>query len=151
MDAKALRFSNTHAQGKVDGLHIQHGTLKDLDKLTPCSACLAEKMRKLNHPPTKSFTDVSNLTTATSNINAPLSWTPSTENKLVNHNETVSFDWGIINKKAKANEKNVFALFLDTNTGNVFVYAAENEQRSSWTCIGSLHTTIRQAPGNCSR
>jgi hypothetical protein len=42
----------------------------------------------------------------------------------VNHNETVSLDWGIINKKAKTNEKNVFALFLDTN--NVFVYAAES-------------------------
>jgi hypothetical protein len=44
----------------------------------------------------------------------------------VNHNETVSLDWGIINKKAKSNVKNVFALFLDTNTGNVFVYAAES-------------------------
>ncbi len=44
----------------------------------------------------------------------------------MNHNETVSLDWVIINKKAKANEKNVFALFLDTNTGNVFVYAAES-------------------------
>ncbi len=68
-----------HTQGKVDGLQIQHGTLKELDKLTPCSACLAGKMRKLNHPPTKNFTDVSNLTTVTYNINAPLSWTPSTE------------------------------------------------------------------------
>jgi hypothetical protein len=110
----------------VDGLHIQHGTIKDLDKLTPCSACLAGKMRKLNHPPNKNFTDVSNLTTVTSSINAPLSWTPSTEHKHVNHNETVSLDWRIINKKAKTNEKNVFALFLDTNTGNVFVYAAES-------------------------
>jgi hypothetical protein len=117
-----------HTQGKVDGLNIQHGTLKDLDKLTPCSACLAGKMRKLNHPPTKNFTEVNNLTTVTgtSTINAPLSWTPSTEHKLVNHNETISVDWGIINKKAKANVKNVFALFLDTNTGNVFVYAAES-------------------------
>jgi hypothetical protein len=83
-------------------------------------------MRKLNHPPTRNFTDVSNLSTMTSTINAPLSWTPSTEHKYVNHNETVSLDWGIINKKAKANAKNVFALFLDTNTGNVFVYAAES-------------------------
>jgi hypothetical protein len=31
-----------------------------------------------------------------------------------------------VNKKAKTSEKNVFALFLDTNTGNVFVYAAES-------------------------
>jgi hypothetical protein len=37
----------------------------------------------------------------------------------------VPLDWGIINKKVKANVKNVFALFLDTNIGNVFVYAAE--------------------------
>ncbi len=35
-------------------------------------------------------------------------------------------DWGIVNKKAKANVKNVFALFLDTITGNVFSYAAES-------------------------
>ncbi len=81
-----------HTQGKVDGLHIQHGTLKDIDKLTPCSACLAGKMRKLNHPPAKNFTEVNNLTTVTSTINAPLSWTPSTEHKLVNHNETISVD-----------------------------------------------------------
>jgi hypothetical protein len=88
-------------------------------------------MRKLNHPPTKNFTDISNLTTETSIINAPLSWTPSTEHKLVNHNETVSLDWGIINKKAKANVKNVFALFLDTNTGNVFIYAAESRGQAT--------------------
>jgi hypothetical protein len=62
----------------------------------------------------------------TSTINALLPWTPSTEHKLVNHNETVLLDWGILNKKAKANVKNVFALFVDTNTGNVFVYAAES-------------------------
>ncbi len=35
-------------------------------------------------------------------------------------------DYGIFNKKSKANVKNVFALFLDTNAGNVFVYAAES-------------------------
>jgi hypothetical protein len=106
-----------NTQRNVNGLHIQHGTLNDLSKLLPCSACLAGKMRKLNHPPTKSFTDIANL---------PLSWTPSTANKFVNPNDRISLDWGIINKRAKVNVKNVFALFLDTNTGNIYTYAAES-------------------------
>ena len=118
--ASILKWTQQH----VNGLHIQHGSLHDLDKLLPCSACLAGKMRKLNHPPNKNFTDIINLTTSV--INAPLSWTPSTADKFVNPNDRISLDWGIVNKKAKANVKNVFALFLDTNTGNVFVYAAES-------------------------
>jgi hypothetical protein len=101
---------------------------------------LAGKTRKLNHPPAKNFTEVSNLTTITTNINAPLSWTPSTENKLVTHNKTISVDWGIINKKAKSNMKNVFALFLDTNTGNVFVYPAESRGQAG----PALETCIQQ-------
>jgi hypothetical protein len=105
-----------------------------------CSACLAGKMRKLNHPPTKGFTEVSNLITSTTTINAPLSWTPSTEHKLVNPNEKISVDWGIINKKAKSNVKNVFALFLDTNTGNVFIYAAESRGQAG----PALETYIQQ-------
>jgi hypothetical protein len=48
------------------------------------------------------------------------------EPRRTNSTKTVSLDWGIIKKKAKANAKNVFALFLDTNTGNVFIYAAES-------------------------
>jgi hypothetical protein len=97
-------------------------------------------MRKLNHPPAKNFTEVNNLTTVTRTINAPLSWTPSTANKLVTHNETISIDWGIINKKAKSNVKNVFALFLDTNTGNVFVYPAESRGQAG----PALETYIQQ-------
>ena len=104
------------------GLHIQHGTLKDLDKLTPCSACLAGKMRKTNRPSSKNFTDVTNLVLN----NSPLTWSPSTADKIVNPNDTISVDWGIVNKKAKPNVKNVFAIFLDTITGNVFSYAAES-------------------------
>ncbi len=69
-----------HTQGKVDGLHIQHGALKDLDKLTPCSACLAGEMRKLNHPPNKNFTDVSNLTTKTSTMHLYLERLPLNTN-----------------------------------------------------------------------
>jgi transposase InsO family protein len=34
----------------------------------------------------------------------------------------VSIDWGIINKQAIPNQNNVFALFLDLNTGLVFVF-----------------------------
>jgi hypothetical protein len=73
-------------------------------------------MRKTNKPSYKNFTEGSNLVFNNS----------STADKVVNPNDTVSVDWGIVNKKAKPNVKNVFALFLDTITGNVFSYAAES-------------------------
>jgi hypothetical protein len=79
-------------------------------------------MRKTNRPSSKNFTDVTNLVLN----NSPLTWSPSTADKIVNPNDTISVDWGIVNKKAKPNVKNVFALFLDTITGNVFSYAAES-------------------------
>jgi len=81
-------------------------------------------MRKLNRHPTKPYTDITNLVSSTNN--SPLSWSPSTADKIVSPNHTISVDWEIINKKAKSNVKNVFALFLDTITGNVFSYAAES-------------------------
>ncbi len=81
-------------------------------------------MRKLNRPPTKNFTEATNLTSSITN--SPVTWRPSTAEKRVNPNDTISVDWGIVNKKAKPNVKNVFALFLDTITGNVFSYAAES-------------------------
>ncbi len=63
--------------------------------------------------------------------NSPLSWTPSTADKFVKSNHTVSVDWGIINKRNKAGSLNVFALFLDVNTGLVFVYPAESRGQAS--------------------
>ncbi len=79
-------------------------------------------MRKTNKPSAENFTEVSNLVLN----NSPLTWSPSTADKVVNPNDTVSVDWGIVNKKAKPNVKNVFALFLDTITGNVISYASES-------------------------
>jgi hypothetical protein len=38
----------------------------------------------------------------------------------------MSVDWGIINKKNKANVNNVFSIYLDNYTGFVFVYLAES-------------------------
>jgi hypothetical protein len=110
-----------HTQSHVEGLQIQQGTLKNLSALLPCSACLAGKMRKTVKQPHKNYTEVNNLVT-----NAPLSWTPSTSNKFVNPNHTVSVDWGIVNKRNKTGVPNVFALFLDVNTGLVFVFPAES-------------------------
>ncbi len=98
--------------------------MNDLSKLLPCSACLAGKARKTKKQPVKNFTDAANL--ATTATNAPLSWTPTTEHKVVEPNQTVSLDWGIINKTSKSGAHNVFAIFLDTNTGLVFVYPAES-------------------------
>jgi hypothetical protein len=98
--------------------------MNDLPKLLPCSACLAGKARKTKKQPVKNFTDTANLTTILTN--APLSWTPTTEHKVVEPNQTISLDWGIINKTSKSGTHNVFALFLDINTGLVFVYPAES-------------------------
>jgi hypothetical protein len=58
-------------------------------------------MRKTNRPSSKNFTDVANLVLT----NLPLTWSPSTADKIVNPNDTVSVDWGIVNKKAKPNVK----------------------------------------------
>jgi hypothetical protein len=44
----------------------------------------------------------------------------------VRPNERVSVDWGIINKKAITGENNVFALYLDLNTGIIFAYPAQS-------------------------
>jgi hypothetical protein len=78
--------------------------------------------KKTNKPSSKNFTDVSNLVLN----NSPLTGSPSTADKVVNSNDTVSVDWRTANKKAKPNVKNVFALFLDTITGNVLSYATES-------------------------
>jgi hypothetical protein len=102
-----------HTQSHVEGLQIQQGTLNNLSKLLPCSACLAGKMRKTNKQPHKNYTEMKNL------INAPLSWTPSTADKFVNLNRTISVDWGIVKKRNKTGLLNVFALFLDIHTGLV--------------------------------
>jgi transposase InsO family protein len=77
-------------------------------------------MRKTNKQPQKNYTEMQNL------INAPLTWTPSTADKFVNPNHTISVDWGIVNKRNKAGLFNVFALFLDVHTGLVFVFPAES-------------------------
>jgi len=74
-------------------------------------------MRKTKKTPVNNYTDINQLA---------LSWTPGTGNKNVNPNETIALDWGIINKKAKPNTTNVFALYLDTNTGLVFQYPAQS-------------------------
>jgi hypothetical protein len=113
-----------HTQQHVEGLHIRQGSFKDLKGLLPCTACLAGKMRNSKSPPTKQFTDIENL--ATTLTNAPLSWTSSTANKQVNPNYSISVDWGITNKKHQTGVHKVFALFLDTLTGLVFVYPAES-------------------------
>ena len=55
-----------------------------------------------------------------------MSWTTDTAYKNVRPNEKVSVDWGIINQKAIAGQNNVFALYLDLNTGVVFAYPAQS-------------------------
>jgi hypothetical protein len=60
-----------HTQNQVEGLKVRQGTMNDLPKLLPCSACLAGKARKTKKQPVKNFTDTANLTTTLTN--APLS------------------------------------------------------------------------------
>ena len=113
-----------HTQANVEGLHIRQGTLGDLPQLLPCSACLAGKLRKNRGQPDKNYTDIENLNNTL--VNLPLSWTASTADKNVTPNRTVSIDWGIINKKTQSGKNNVFALFLDINTGITFIFPAES-------------------------
>ena len=57
--------------------------------------------------------------------NLALSW-DATKDHDNRPNERVSMDWGIINKQYIKDKKNVFALYLDNNTGLVFGYPADS-------------------------
>jgi hypothetical protein len=96
---------------------IQQGSWKQMEKLLPCDACLAGKMRKTRKAQSISFNPVQNLA---------LSWTPNTEHKVTQPNKNISTDWGIINKISQAGKNNVFALYLDLNTGWTAVYPRPN-------------------------
>ncbi len=98
-------------------MNIQQGSWKTLAQQLPCVACLAGHMRKNKKTPTSNYTDVQNLA---------LTWTPNTENKIVNSNETIALSWAIVNKKALPETNNVFAVYLDTNTGLVFTFPAQS-------------------------
>jgi hypothetical protein len=75
-------------------------------------------VRKQNNAHARDYTDLNNLA---------LSWMAGTDYKNVRPNEKVSVDWGrIINQKAIAGQNNVFALYLDLNTGLVFAYPAQS-------------------------
>jgi transposase InsO family protein len=86
-----------------------------MQALLPCSACLTGKMRKANKATAKDFTAIENLA---------LSWTAGTAKKNVRPNEIMAVDWGIINETSISGKNNVFALYLDLNTGLVFTYPA---------------------------
>jgi hypothetical protein len=74
-------------------------------------------MRKTRKASSSAFTPVQNLA---------LSWTPATKDKVSTPNVLISTDWGIINKTAQQGKNNVFALYLDLNTGWLAVYPKEN-------------------------
>jgi hypothetical protein len=98
-------------------MNVQLGSWKALDTQLPCTACLAGKMRKTKKTPTKGFTDINAFV---------VTWKPGNKNHVINSNETVALDWGIINKKNNPKTNNVFAIYRDTNTGFVFFFPAEN-------------------------
>jgi hypothetical protein len=100
-------------QPHVIGMNIQLGSFKQLQSKIPCDACLAGKMRKTKKGQSSAFTPVQNLA---------LSWTPNTKDKVVIPNRDISTDWGIIYKTNQQGKNNVFALYLDLNTGWLAVY-----------------------------
>ena len=101
----------------VNGMQVQQDSWKRLQSLLPCSACIAGKMRKPNKASSASYTDITNLA---------LSWTPSSTQQDCTPNHHIACDWGIINKRLKRDQNNVFALFLDLLTGWTFVFPAQN-------------------------
>jgi hypothetical protein len=130
-----------HTQHNVTGMNVQLGSWTQLKQQLPCAACLAGHMRKTKKTPVLNYTDIQNLA---------ISWTPSTEQKHVTPNHKIALDWGIINKTAKSKTNNVFALYLDTNTGLVFAYPAQSRGEASRTILTRLYTTIRHTQSNYS-
>ncbi len=100
-------------QPHVLGLQVQQGSWYKLSQILPCNACLAGKMRKTRKSQSSAFTPVTNLA---------LTWAPNTQDKIIIPNQNISTDWGIINKQSEKGQNNVFALFLDLNTGWTAVY-----------------------------
>ncbi len=95
------------------GMQVRKDSWNNLSHLLPCNACIAGKMRKTKKAISSTFTNVKNLA---------LSWTPATANKQTIPNQHISTDWGIINRTSKVGLNNVFALYLDLQTGWTAVY-----------------------------
>ena len=74
-------------------------------------------MKKTKKTPVTNFAEIRNLS---------VTWTSNTEQKIVTPNENIAVDWAIINKKSLPKTNNVFAVYLDTNTGLVFTYPAQS-------------------------
>jgi hypothetical protein len=118
-------------------MNVQLGSWKALETPIPCTACLAGKMRKTKKTPTKASTEINTFA---------VTWKAGSKHKIVNSNETVSLDWGIINKKNQPKVKTVFAIYLDTNTGFVFAYSAENRAQAGLSLLAYIqnHGTPKQ-------
>ncbi len=114
-----------HTQEHVIGMNVQ-GSWKALETQLPCTACIAGKMRKIKKTPTKCFTDINSFA---------VTWKPGNDHKIVNSNESVALDWGIVNKKNQPKTNNVFAIYLDTNTGFVFGFPAENRAQAGLSLL----------------
>ena len=104
-------------QAHVKGMEVQMHSWTKLKANLPCDGCLAGKMRKTNKAQSSAFTPSYNLA---------LSWTPQTKDKVIIPNRDIATDWGIINKQLLPGKNNVFALFLDLNTGWIAVYSQPN-------------------------
>ncbi len=99
-----LRRTQTH----VIGMQVRQHSWEQLKTLLPCNACLSGKMKKTKKAQSSTFTNIKNLA---------LSWTPGTQNKQTLPNQNMATDWGIINKTLQKGVNNVFALYLDLQTG----------------------------------
>jgi hypothetical protein len=118
-------------------MNVQLGSWKVLETQLPCTACLAGKMRKTKKTPTKGFTNINTFA---------VTWKPGHENQIVNSNESVALDWGIIHKKNQPKTNNVFAIYLDTSTEFVFAFPAENRAQAGLSLLAYMqrHGQLKQ-------
>jgi hypothetical protein len=111
-------------QEHVVRMQVRKDSWKVLSTQLPCNACLAGKMRKTKKATSSSFTNVKNLA---------LSWTPATKDKQTIPNQDISTDWDIISKTTQVGTNNVFALYLDLQTGWTAVYPCASRDQAGDT------------------
>jgi len=107
---KTLQHTHKHVRGMV----IQKDSWAELDKHLPCSSCVAGRFQKRHKTGHVFHSDVQNLAVSCSSAASKYTSLP---------NQTVSTDWGIVNKPDR-HGNTAFALYLDANIGVVFDFQA---------------------------
>ena len=93
---------------------IQKDSWAELDKHLPCSSCIAGRFQKRHKTGHVFHSNVQNLAVSCSSPTSKYTSLP---------NQTVSTDWGIVNKPDR-HGNTVFALYLDADIGVVYDFQA---------------------------